>query len=389
MTNYEKLLEEVRNLGMDYRWSRMFVKKLSDDEKAFPVSDEQRKWALERGFYPGRVVLYGLTEDNYQDYVPDFNYFMLHPMNNHFLKWLDKTTLKYVLNSNGCGDAMPEYYVYVENDGSFTYLMDCPSHIEKDADFLVNLLKYKGVLAMKPNSGTSGGLGFIKLELRGNQILENNKPIDMARVLEIRDTMRNYIVTEYCRQHHELAQVWPDSECTLRVIMGKDPKKDLYGQATWSCAVSYARFGTSVNGGASNLSSGGVGVGFDFETGKYNDFCIRYKRYCPDGKWMLEKHPDTNVEWKTSGLPNWALVRSKIDAICQHVSSLDYLGLDIIITEDGMKLCEINSHPAMDYEQIMCGPTLAKKKIRTFFQHKGLFNYDGKALYEAYLRCQE
>jgi len=104
---------------------------------------------------------------------------------------------------------------------------------------------------------------------------------------------------------------------------------------------------------------------------------------------MLEKHPDTNVEWKTSGLPNWTYVRSQIDAICQHVSSLDYLGLDIIITKDGMKLCEINSHPAMDYEQIMCGPTLAKEKVREFFVHKGLFNYDGKVLYQAYMESQE
>ena len=68
---------------------------------------------------------------------------------------------------------------------------------------------------------------------------------------------------------------------------------------------------------------------------------------------------------------------------------MDYLGLDIIITEDGMKLCEINSHPAIDYEQIMCGPVLKREKIRTFFEHKGLFNYDGKALYEAYMRCQK
>ena len=390
MTNYDKLLEEVRALGMDYRWSRMFVKKLRDDEQAFPVADEATKrWALERGFYPGRVELYGLNEDNYLDYVPDFNYFMLHPMNNHFLKWLDKTTLKYVLNSNGVECTMPKYYAYVENDGSYTYLMDCPEHIEKNADWLWNLLSWAGVLAMKPNSGTSGGLGFIKLELRDGEILENNKPVDMARVLEIRDTMRNYIITEYCRQHEQLAAVWPDSESTLRVIMIKDPKQDLYTPATWSCAVSYARFGTSKNGGASNLSSGGVGVGFDFETGKYHDFCIRYKRYCDDGKWMLEKHPDTGVEWKTTGLPNWGYVREKIDALCSHISSLDYLGLDIIITQDGMKLCEINSHPAMDYEQIMCGPTLAKEKVRKAFCHKGLMEQDSKAFCEAYFRCQE
>ena len=198
----------------------------------------------------------------------------------------------------------------------------------------------------------------------------------MRRFEEIRDTMRNYIVTEYCRQHHELAAVWPDSECTLRVIMCKDPNEDKYAPTTWSCAVSYARFGTSINGGASNLSSGGVGVGFDFETGKYKDFCIRYKRFTPDGKWMLDRHPDTGMVWKGNGLPNWAYVRKKIDALCQHVSSLDYLGLDIIITEDGMKLCEINSHPAIDYEQIMCGPVLSNNKVREFFEYKGLRKFE-------------
>ncbi len=389
MTNYEALLERVRALGMDYRWSKMFVKKLADDEKAFPVSEKEAALALRHGFYPGRIVLYGLTAENLQDYLPDYNYFMLHPLNNHFLKWLDKTTLKYVLNSNGCESTMPDYYVYVENDGSFTYLMDAPNHITRDKDFLLNLLKWKGILAMKPNSGTSGGLGFIKLEIADGKMLENNKPIDMARFEEIRDSMRNYIITEYAHQHSELAKVWPKSECTLRVIMVKNPQKDLYSEREWSCSVSYARFGTSVNGGASNLSSGGIGVGFDFETGAYNDFAIRYRRYCPDGEWMLSEHPDTHYKFTGNSLPNWEYVRTKIKDICSHISSLDYLGLDIIITENGMKLCEINSHPAMDYEQIMCGPAMAKPHVRAFFESKGLYDHNAELLYEAYLASQE
>lgn len=389
MTDYELLLEKMRDAGMEYRWSKMFVKKLSDDEKAFPVTEKEAAFALKNGFYPGRITLYGLNEENVKDYLPDYNYFMLHPMNNHFLKWLDKTTLKYVLNSNGCESTMPEYYVYVENDGSFTYLMDAPEGIEKNQDYLLNLLKLKGILAMKPNSGTSGGLGFIKLELRDDKIFENNKEIDYARFEQIRDSMRNYIITEYARQHSALAKVWPDSECTLRVIMVKNPKEDLYSQATWSCSVSYARFGTSVNGGASNLSSGGVGVGFDFETGRYGDFAIRYKRYCPDGEWRITSHPDTDFVWSGASLPNWQYVKEKILNVCDHVSSLDYLGLDVIITEEGMKLCEINSHPAMDYEQIMCGPAMKKPKIKAFFEHKGLYNYDSEVLYQAYLESQK
>lgn len=392
MTNYDKLLEKIRLSGMDYRWAGMFIKKLKDDEEAFPVDDPaKKKWALERGFYPGRIELYGLTEDNYLNYVPDYQYFMLHPMNNHFLKWLDKLTLKYVLSGNGCEDTMPDYYLYIENDlcgAKYTYLMDCPDDIKRDGDFLWNLLRQKKILMMKPNSGSSGGVGVVKLELRKDGLYENNKMIDMKRFQEIKETMRNYVITEYVNQHHELKEVWSKSECTLRVIMIKDPSEDKYKPATWSCAVSFARFGTSLNGGASNLSSGGVGVGFDFETGKYNDFAVRYKRFTPDGKWKIAEHPDTGYIWQEKVLPNWAKVRKKIDDVCNRVSSLDYLGLDIIITEDGMKLCEINSHPAMDYAQVMCGPTLTKK-AREGFMAKGLFSYDANEFYKAYMDSQE
>lgn len=389
MMNYDKLLDEVRKKGMDYKWARMFVKKLADDEQAFSTSESEKRWALERGFYPGRIALYGLTDENYQDYVPDYNYFMLHPLNNHFLKWLDKTTLKYVLNSNGCEDTMPDYYIYIENDGSYTYLMNAPSHISKNSNYLYSLLHDKKILAMKPNSGTSGGLGFIKLELVDEKLFENNKLINNEKFEQIKDSMRNYIVTEYVHQHPSLASIWPDSECTLRVIMTKNPKQNLFEAAKWSCAVSYARFGTSISGGASNLSSGGVGVGFEFESGRYKDFGIRYKRFCENGDWIIDMHPDTKIKWREHILPNWGHVKSKIYDICDHVSSLDYLGMDIIITEDGMKLCEINSHPAMDYEQVMCGPVLQNPDVKEFFVTKGLFKYDKSDFCEMYLKSKK
>lgn len=390
MTNYDVLLEKARELGMDYRWARMFVKKLKDDEEAFQVDDASKKWALERGFYPGWIETYGLTEENYRDFMPDYQYFMMHPMNNHFLKWLDKTTLKYVLNSNGCEASMPEYYLYVENNDDYTYLMDCPNHIPKDKDFLLNLLKEKGTLAIKPNSGSSGGLGFIKLELHDGQMYENNKPIDMDRFNVILKHLQNNIITEYCYQHHELAEIWPKSECTLRIVMAKSPRKEHHEVPQWVCVVSYARFGTAISGGASNRSAGGISIGFDFETGLYNDVCLRTKRFCADGKWRLEcRHPDTGASFEGKGLPNWDYTRDMINRICQHVSSLDYLGLDIIITEDGMKLCEINSHPAMDDEQIMCFPAMSKKEFREFFNSKGFEKFDPADFYRIYMESQE
>lgn len=389
MTNYDVLLDLMRQNGMDFKWSKMFVKKLSDDEKAFPTDADTKRWALTRGFYPGRVELYGLNEDNYKNYLPDYNYFMIHPINHHFKIWVnDKLTLKYTLNSNGCDDTMPEYYLYVENNGNYTYLMNTPESIKKDKDFIFNLLKEKGTLAVKPNSGTSGGRGFMKLEYKDGKIYENNKQIEINEFEKILTQLNNHIVTEYSYQHSDLAKIWPSSECTLRVIMVKLPTETLYQPAKWQCVVSYARFGTSISGGASNLSSGGIGVGFDFQTGQFKDFGIRYRRFCADGEWKCTEHPDTHVVWKNTKLPNWSIVKNKIEHVCQHISSLDYLGFDVIITPDGLKFCEINTHPAADYEQVMCGPILADNNVRAFYEYHGLYDVDTEKLYELYLKSQ-
>lgn len=88
MTDYEKLRLLLIEEGMDKKWSKMFVKKLSDDEIAFPTDTATREWAIGKGFFPGRVELYGLNESNYKAYLPDYSYFMIHPINHHFKIWV-------------------------------------------------------------------------------------------------------------------------------------------------------------------------------------------------------------------------------------------------------------------------------------------------------------
>ena len=391
MTNYELFYQKMVDLGMEFKVAKMYCSKLKHDEESFPVEDKNiKEWAIKRGFYPGNVEYFGLNEDNYRLYLPDFDYFMMHPLNNHFRVWLgDKLTTKYVLNGSGCEDMMPDYYIYVENDGYFTYLMDCPSDIEKNEDFLLNLLKKQRILAMKPNSGTSGGLGFIKLEFKDGEIYKNNTLIDIEQFRETQNSMRNYIITEWCYQHHELAKVWPDSECALRVIMYKKVKENPFAASEWKCALSYARFGTDKSGGTSNVSSGGVGVPFNFETGEYDDFSVRFKWFTQDGQVKQYCHPNTKYVWKGNKLPNWQKVKEGTYHICQHIDSLDFLGLDIIITEDSMKICEINTKPSMTLPQFMQGPALADDDVKAFFESKGLNKYDRNKLWNAYLQCQQ
>lgn len=391
MTDYEKMRELLVKNGMDKKISYLFMRKFKIDENEFSCDESTREWAMSRGFFPGRVQLYGLNDDNYMDYVPDFCDFMLHPYNNHFVIWInDKLSLKYTLGDK-LARTIPQYYLYIENNGDYTYLMDAPETITKDEKFILNLLKQKGVLIIKPNSGTSGGYGIIKAEWKNEDVIciNNEKYVQEEEFLNITRELRNSIVTEYKYQHSELKKIWPASECTLRVIMIKLPHEEHYLKPKWKCIVSYARFGASVSGGASNLSSGGIGVGFDFETGNFNELGIRFKQWCPDGEWKHYQHPDTKVVWKESGLPNWDYVRQAIYEVCEHYGSLEHLGMDIIITEDGFIFCEINSKPALNYEQVICGPILADEENRSYFKSKGLYDIDKAKFYAIYRECRK
>lgn len=398
MTNYDKMYDLLVENGMQKKIAKLFIKKFMIEESNFKGDENTREWAMTRGFFPTRVELYELNEDNYQTFMPDYTDFMLHPYNHHFVIWInDKLSLKYTLGKDFL-DIMPEYYLYVENNGDYTYLMDTPKNIVKNKDFIINLLKEKKELIIKPNSSKSGGEGVMKVEWVGKSQLSDEEKIvrvnniEMLTLDEFRERildLGNNIVTEYARQHTELRRIWADSECTLRIIMVKLPHEDIYSQSTWKCIVSYARFGTSVSGGASNLSSGGIGIGFDFGTGKFNSFGIRYKEYCPDGQWKCYEHPDSHVVWENVTLPNWDYVRSTIYKVCDHYGSLSHLGFDVIITEKGFVFCEINSKPALNYEQVMCGALLVSKDNQRYFKSKGLDTIDNTVFYEIYKRSQE
>ena len=390
MINYDKMYEQLVEKGMQKNIAKLFIKKCKIEEDIYKGNETTREWAMTKGFFPSRVDLYGLNDENYKNYMPDYVDFRLHPYNNHFVIWInDKLSLKYTLGRD-FADIMPEYYLYIENNGDYTYLQDTPALIVKNENFILNLLKEKRVLIIKPNSSKSGGEGVMKVEWADNHICINNKEeITIEAFQERIKNLGNNIVTEYVHQHSDLRRIWPDSECTLRIIMIRLPKENLYEKVKWKCIVSYARFGTTLSGGASNVSSGGIGIGFDFETGQYNPYAVRYRQFCPDGKWKLYEHPDTHVVWKNEKLPNWNYVKDTLYKVCDHYSSLSHLGFDVIITENGFVFCEINSKPALNYEQVICGPVLTSEDNIAYFKSKGMNNIDCSELYSIYKNCQE
>ena len=364
-------------LGMQPKWANNFRKKLIHDWNTCDLPIEKKLWAIERGFKPSSVLLYGLTDDNYKYFLSDMDYARIHPLNNHFAFWInDKITLKNIFafpvrsitKPTVYYDLMPQYYVYIENDGHYSYLMDSPKEIIHDENYLYNLLKEKRVLALKPSNG-GGGFGFVKLELLDDSLFWNSKPISKTEFSENILSLNGYIVTEYLQQHKEFDCICNQSACTLRIIVVKN-LNNRYDGGQLDIVASYARFGTEVSQGACNMHAGAVAIAYDSETGMYGDFFFRYRGFAEGNQTRFAEHPDSKVSLKGKKLPYYNEVKDVVLTACSYLSSLEYFGVDVVITDNAIKILEINSLPAISTPQVLGGPLLLNPLAKSFFERK-------------------
>ncbi len=93
------ILRRLRELGYSsYSASTVLDKGFEDIFRNKKTTLSQKLWAQKRGFFSDSIKLYGLNDDNYLDYLSDFDYYWLHPINGAYSRWIDdKLTFKYIL----------------------------------------------------------------------------------------------------------------------------------------------------------------------------------------------------------------------------------------------------------------------------------------------------
>jgi hypothetical protein len=319
----------------------------------------QKIWAQRRGFLSDKILIYGLTDENYRNYLSDFDYYRLHPINGIFGHWIDdKLTTKLVLHP--FSEYLPEYYFHLYN-GKILRLADCPAGYDQTVQGLVNLLKEKNHLAAKLYSATQSE-GFYKLSYTNNQFFVNNILHDEKEVCDLiskwlKMGSGGYLITEYLFANQELSKIWGESPNTLRIMVINEDNQ------CPKIASAFFRFGTKKTGVIDNPQVGGVICAVDINTGFFN----QGSRY--QGDFLIEclHHPDTNVLME--GItPHWDLISRKLIEISIYIPQVNYLGFDLIVTDKGFKVIEINSHQALRSLQHY-QPLLNYDLTRDFFQN--------------------
>ena len=295
----------------------------------------QKIWCWRHGFQSFRIQQYGLTKENYKNFLSDYQYHWLNRINNGYQIWInDKTTTRYVMEPYK--QYLAKYYydiIKMSGETCIKALQDIPEGFEPSFDGIFKLLRQEKLLALKPSSGTHGD-GFYRMEYADGKYLINGKEMTEDEIVGMISGFKSvYVITEYLFMHHELKKIYPNAVNTIRVAV--------VNQSAYEPKImqTYMRIGSSKSGFTDNVGYGGICAKIDTATGRY---------YCPqqihDHVFTpCPKHPDTGVEIEGI-VPNWDYMCEGVLNICRFMPELEYLGFDIAITDDGFKIIEINIH---------------------------------------------
>lgn len=292
-------------------------------------------WAWRKGFMGSRVYTYGINEQNYKNHMPDFDYFKLHPINGRYSSWIDdKLTMKYLLAP--FNNFLPKYYFQIK-DNAILKLMDCPDGINPDIDGIISLLERDTNIALKLLSG-SLGRGFYRLTYENGVFRINTKDVSLDKMTELIGNANGYLATEYVTAHEEIRRIYDVTPNTLRIQLTRDRNKNP------KITGGFMRFGTKKSGLLEIAAAGTIFTAVNFKNGlTYNP-----KRKIGNNLEIIRLHPDTNESLEIA-LPNWSIIKEKLFEISNFMPQLSYLGFDIIITDNGFKIIEINSLSALAF----------------------------------------
>ena len=300
----------------------------------------QKKWAYKRGFTSEKINRYQLNEENVNNFMPDAEYYKLQShVNSPLGNWFDiKITTRYLLRKF---DAYTEdYYLYIKKK-QIIKLMDCPPELQTNFNSIVNWIREKGSLAAKSIKG-SLGIGFYKLSYRDNKFHANQLSFNETQFISFLSGLNNYVLVGYLQSHENLRKIHNQSANALRIMTAYD-----YDTEKAYLTGSFIRFGTDKSGHIEHLIYGGILCGVDINDGQM----YRPLKYEDGLLCDITEHPNTKepLKGKISG---WDLICGKVIEISEYLSVTPHLTYDIIVTDDGFRILEINSHSDLSNMQV-------------------------------------
>ncbi|MGI6754443.1 MAG: sugar-transfer associated ATP-grasp domain-containing protein [Atopobiaceae bacterium] len=338
---FESLLAD----GFAERMAHEYLDTMEEELASGLFDEKYMRWAHSEGFYAISAYSYNLTPETVNDYVSDYDFCRMWPLNGWQRIWInDKLTLKYMLAKTPCDKYMPKYYYYSEP----TRLVPGPDCTEDaTADGFVRTLQAVGEFACKPCNGAMA-VGFHKLAYADGAFTIDAQPASADDIKDFALTHPNYVFTEFLYPAPELAKIDPLIHTIRAIVINPDGVSP-------HLIADYLRFsvGADKSGSTPNYQIPSkadicsLNAYIDLTTGHFGEAKLVYPAHvesCP-------LHPDSGAPVEGT-IACWPDVLKMINDIALALGPVEYLGFDIGITPDGPKIMEINSHSGVQYLQL-------------------------------------
>ena len=355
-------LQDLLADGFTERFAREYLSILERERQCGMFDPAYLSWAHAHGFCAESACAYGLDEDNLGDYLSDYDYWRLWPLNGWERIWInDKLTLNALLQDSELSRYLPTYFYYSRPEGVLPLV---GSGYEGGMEGFLSCLRREGVFACKPSNGTEAS-GFHRLEWKDGSYHLDGTEVGERGVREFVEANPNYVFTEFIHPEASLAAVNPLIH-TIRALVinptGADPMPTL----------GYLRFaleGADEGNGANYVPPteeqiGSYNVQIDLATGAYGNGKLVFANRVVDSP----RHPTSGVLVEGT-LPRWDEALQMMRRIALKVGACEYLGFDACITERGPMIMEINSHSGIKYLQLF-HPIWKDETLAPYFRER-------------------
>jgi hypothetical protein len=344
-----------------YRRRREWRWLLSEERKnPYPITLAKRLRAWKLGFLSQSYLLFNLDQrESIRNYITDGSrYLRFCRLNAPYSSVLhDKLLFDSVFRRHP--NLVPETYALLRRGRVLA-----KSDVERidSIDGVLDLLARKRRLVLKGTKGW-GGTAVTVLEDLGGDVSLGGTRVSRDEARREIASRKEHLLTEYVEQAAYAREIFSDSANSIRMLTMIDPdtREPFLARAVH-------RFGSQSTGRIDNFSHGGVCAPIDLETGRLGVGV----RVLPSGRpEPIERHPDTNAPITGTVIPGWHdAVRRLLDVAREH-PYLPYVGWDVVVMDDGIRLLEGNANTGMNVLQVHA-PLLDDPRIRRFYESRGV-----------------
>lgn len=348
--------KKIKQKLKDIYYMRLVLKE--DRNSIYTESFTRRMKALKRGFARDKKTLYRYNNKNIKNYLNDYSRFKTKKINaqsSHVFN--DKLITERVLSQFV---KFPKTYGIIKNKKLIAFTDDL---IDKDYKSIMKLIEEKKKVVIKPIS-EGGGKGVHVLKYECGFFIDDNK-LNKEKLLHFIKTLDEYLITEFISQGEYSKELFPDSTNTIRILTMIDPLDNQPFIAKAAQRIGNANTAPIDNFGG---GKGGLNAKIDIEKGILGTAVT----FTKEGKYLeYDNHPDTKYIIKGKKIPHWEEIKKDLLNVVKKNPFITYCGWDIVVTDQGYSVIEINSYSGMVIFQVH-EPILNDERIKRFYKYHGI-----------------